>query len=1556
MFVTRPLHCFVLIPDASSSVDGRIRRWLLGCTTCLRMTDALYRTADHCPNTTNSKDTMHIASALCLLFLSVAAADQLYALHSFYEQLSGPNWLENSGWNGTDVCGFHGVTSSVTKIELLLNGLSGNFPKDIWTDLPSLQYLSLPANSISGTVPSSLSDCSNLTYIDLSFNSISGDIGNFGSLPNLQTLELYGNQFTSISSSFCSLTNLEFLDLGNNLFNSSIPECIGHFTTLNIVALNNNRFISSVPSSFANLVNLHILLLNSNELTGPMIDICGMKSLTRIDISYNQLESIINCNYTGMVISIFAANGAGLSGQIPASMGDLPLVDLQLSWNSFSTTVPDNIFSPTIKNLILYSNFFYGPISDRLSLCTQLVTFDISYNRFTFMPTDLTGLRNLVSFMTDINGISSGFPNFANCTQLKTMTLSANRYHGELFQDWSALTQLSSFSIFANDVGGEIPAGLSLLPLVTLNLGDNRLTGQIPSSFINLTNVHTLVLSDNSLSGNIPSWLFDLPTMTSLDVSFNSFSGPIPLPSSIITLQSLDLSKNKLSGTISQELSDRLAVEQLNLEYNQLSGTPPSFYVGIKQLRLGGNLFSGEVPASIGNYTQLNVLDLSDNQFDGQLPDVFYEMLSLVTFIVSGNNFTGPIPSSLRSINMRTLKMDHNSFSGIIPYTFAYMSNLFTLDLSSNQLSGDIPYSILYLSRLETLSLANNNFTGKATNLSYSRNLKQLDLSYNHLTGDIFDDQNVSPLDAGLVYLDISHNAFTGKMLFQLPSSLVYFDGSYNQFVDSYLPIKVDAMWARSYLTMTTCKIGYNNLRGYLLTLFTRDDFPSLNELDLSGNQLIGPIPPALGQLTQLETLLLNDNQLSSEIPKSLGNLAQLTQLNLGSNELYTDDLSFLLKLNKLQLLNLSNNNIRTSIPSNIDSLSRLEIFDISHNRMYGEIPLSMYSMRVLTKLYVNDNSMAGNVSAFSADLNEIDLSSNGFDGDATVIDGLVSVTYLNLSHNAFSGPLPDISQKLKLSTIDLSYNRISGSIPSLSALSKLEILQMRSNCLNGSIPSLSRLSSLSFFDVSDNLLHDNTAVASLPLSLMQCNMSNNEFECPVTYPSIFLCQAVCTTSKNDSAVTIQIRVEGQVSDFNQTLFLESLSIASNTSLSRLSILSITSGSVIANVRISPAWEGTSDGTAMRRASIISSIAQTGRTIGPFNVLSPAIIDPPPPSSTSQIADASSNGNNNTGLIVGVVVGVACLIIISVVIAGFVYMRSRRSNSVWQNQLSMIDLKSINLGEAKSSITPFSEIRDMKEIGSGAFGIVYRAEWRSLDVAVKQIRAEHVTQAQLTDFMGEVALLQRLRPHPNVVLFMAVTFPPDPLSLLAARNILLSRFLEAKVSDFGLSRETQTIDTAAQTQNNIGPLKWMAPEAMRDRVYSQATDVFSFGVTVWEILTEQDPWTNLSPMEAALKVITNGERLEIPDGIERWLDKLIRDCWEEVPAERPLFPQICERIANTTKVEEFRSSEGEDAPTRYDDADSFNLGKELYTRIDMTKRSAQVNSQAKKTVTAEPEK
>jgi len=130
---------------------------------------------------------------------------------------------------------------------------------------------------------------------------------------------------------------------------------------------------------------------------------------------------------------------------------------------------------------------------------------------------------------------------------------------------------------------------------------------------------------------------------------------------------------------------------------------------------------------------------------------------------------------------------------------------------------------------------------------------------------------------------------------------------------------------------------------------------------------------------------------------------------------------------------------------------------------------------------------------------------------------------------------------------------------------------------------------------------------------------------------------------------------------------------------------------------------------------------------------------------------------------------------------------------------------------------------------------------------------------------------------------------------LAARNILLSKHLDAKVADFGMSRQTETDDKQGVTQATVGPLKWMAPEAIGQSQYSPATDSFSFGVVMWEIITEQEPWAGMTSVEVAIGVVTEGKRLPLPDTLE-WLQGLITTCWSTSPEERPTFEDMCDII------------------------------------------------------------
>lgn len=158
----------------------------------------------------------------------------------------------------------------------------------------------------------------------------------------------------------------------------------------------------------------------------------------------------------------------------------------------------------------------------------------------------------------------------------------------------------------------------------------------------------------------------------------------------------------------------------------------------------------------------------------------------------------------------------------------------------------------------------------------------------------------------------------------------------------------------------------------------------------------------------------------------------------------------------------------------------------------------------------------------------------------------------------------------------------------------------------------------------------------------------------------------------------------------------------------------------------------------------------------------------------------------------------------------------------------------------------------------------------------------------ITEFAEGGGLLEYLRNSQGVDLgqkkkfISGIALGMNHLSLekivhrdLAVRNILLTKHLEPKVSDFGLSRENTPEDGAAVTQSNIGPLKWMSPEAVMSRSYSTKSDVYAFGIVIWEILTVEEPYAEMGPMEAALQVVNNGLRPPIPEGTDPLLVSLM---------------------------------------------------------------------------------
>ncbi|CAG7734536.1 unnamed protein product [Allacma fusca] len=128
---------------------------------------------------------------------------------------------------------------------------------------------------------------------------------------------------------------------------------------------------------------------------------------------------------------------------------------------------------------------------------------------------------------------------------------------------------------------------------------------------------------------------------------------------------------------------------------------------------------------------------------------------------------------------------------------------------------------------------------------------------------------------------------------------------------------------------------------------------------------------------------------------------------------------------------------------------------------------------------------------------------------------------------------------------------------------------------------------------------------------------------------------------------------------------------------------------------------------------------------------------------------------------------------------------------------------------------------------------------------------------------------------------------------LAARNILLTRNLIAKVGDFGLAKDLKDYALYVQRINCPLPLKWMAIESLRDLEFSIQSDVWSFGITIWEIFSlGSKPYPGVEWNFQAWKRLQDGERMDRPSHATQSIHDILLKCWETLPQDRPTFSEL----------------------------------------------------------------
>ncbi|XP_077509559.1 eph receptor tyrosine kinase isoform X2 [Amblyomma americanum] len=255
-------------------------------------------------------------------------------------------------------------------------------------------------------------------------------------------------------------------------------------------------------------------------------------------------------------------------------------------------------------------------------------------------------------------------------------------------------------------------------------------------------------------------------------------------------------------------------------------------------------------------------------------------------------------------------------------------------------------------------------------------------------------------------------------------------------------------------------------------------------------------------------------------------------------------------------------------------------------------------------------------------------------------------------------------------------------------------------------------------------------------------------------------------------------------------------------------------------------------------------------------------------------------------------------------------------------------------------------------IGGGEFGDVCRGKLKcpgrpEVTVAIKTLKPGSSDKARM-DFLTEASIMGQF-DHPNVIFLQGVVTKSNPIMIiteymengsldtflrandgkfqviqlvgmlrgiaagmqylaemnyvhrdLAARNVLVNANLVCKIADFGLSREIESATEGAYTtrvsHGGKIPVRWTAPEAIAFRKFTSASDVWSFGIVCWEVMSYGErPYWNWSNQEV-IKSIERGYRLPAPMDCSEAVHQLMLDCWQKDRSHRPQFSSIVKTL------------------------------------------------------------
>ncbi|XP_055591347.1 insulin-like receptor [Uranotaenia lowii] len=324
-----------------------------------------------------------------------------------------------------------------------------------------------------------------------------------------------------------------------------------------------------------------------------------------------------------------------------------------------------------------------------------------------------------------------------------------------------------------------------------------------------------------------------------------------------------------------------------------------------------------------------------------------------------------------------------------------------------------------------------------------------------------------------------------------------------------------------------------------------------------------------------------------------------------------------------------------------------------------------------------------------------------------------------------------------------------------------------------------------------------------------------------------------------------------------------------------------------------------------------------------------------------------------TGLYIGLVFAVFALLFIVLVIIGYWYKYQNKGiiinpdvNPDYAGVVYRIDEWEIER----------EHIIKLEELGQGSFGMVYKGilteinTKRTIPCAIKTVN-ENATIKERDAFLTEASVMKQFNTHhvvrllgvvsqgePTMVVMELMTNgdlksylrrhrpdyengndpSPQPPTLrqiyqmaieiadgmaylsakkfvhrdLAARNCMVAEDMTVKIGDFGMTRDIYETDYYRKGTKGFLPVRWMAPESLKDGVFSSSSDVFSYGVVLWEMATlASQPYQGLTN-DQVLRYVIDGGVMERPENCPDKLYDMMRRCWQHRPTARPTFLDI----------------------------------------------------------------